>query len=38
VAKPIVTDDVWAAVAPLLPPERPKPKGGVGRACQTALR
>jgi transposase len=23
-----VSDDLWAAVAPLLPPERPKPKGG----------
>lgn len=27
-AKPLVSDDLWAAVAPLLPPERPKPKGG----------
>ena len=27
-AKPLLPDDLWAAVEPLLPPERPKPKGG----------
>jgi transposase len=27
-AKPLVSDELWAEVAPLLPPERPKPKGG----------
>lgn len=27
-AQPLVTDDLWAAVAPLLPPPRPHPKGG----------
>src|ERR671926_353074 len=27
-AKPLVPDDLWAAVAPLLPPARPNPKGG----------
>src|SRR3954467_15171237 len=27
-AKPLVPDDLWAAIAPLLPPVRPKPKGG----------
>jgi transposase len=27
-AKPLVSDELWAAVEPLLPPERPKPKGG----------
>jgi transposase len=27
-AKPLVSDDLWAAIAPLLPPERPRPKGG----------
>jgi transposase len=27
-AKPLVSDELWAAIAPLLPPERPKPKGG----------
>jgi transposase len=26
--QPLVTDALWAIVAPLLPPERPKPKGG----------
>ncbi len=24
----LVTDDLWTAIAPLLPPEPPKPKGG----------
>ena len=27
-ARPLVPDDLWAAVAPLLPPARPKPRGG----------
>jgi transposase len=27
-AKPLVPDDLWAAIAPLLPPARPNPKGG----------
>ena len=27
-AKPLVPDDLWAAIEPLLPVERPKPKGG----------
>ena len=27
-AKPLVPDDLWAAVEPLLPLEGPKPKGG----------
>src|SRR5213082_2791804 len=27
-AKPLVPEALWAVVAPLLPPERPKPKGG----------
>src|SRR5215813_8049620 len=27
-SKPLVTDALWALVAPLLPVERPKPKGG----------
>jgi transposase len=26
--KPLVSDDLWAAIAPLLPPEPPKPRGG----------
>jgi transposase len=27
-AKPIVSDELWAVVEPLLPPEPAKPKGG----------
>ena len=27
-AKPLVSDELWAEVAPLLPPPRPRPKGG----------
>ncbi|UFN51639.1 IS5 family transposase (plasmid) [Roseomonas sp. OT10] len=27
-AKPLVPDDLWVAIEPLLPRERPKPKGG----------
>lgn len=27
-ARILVPDDLWAAIAPLLPPEAPKPKGG----------
>ena len=27
-ARPLVPDDLWAAMEPLLPPEPPKPKGG----------
>ena len=27
-SKPLVSDELWALVAPLLPPEPPKPKGG----------
>jgi transposase len=27
-AKPLVSDELWSAVALLLPPPRPKPKGG----------
>jgi transposase len=27
-ARPLVPDDLWAAIEPLLPPPRPKPKGG----------
>src|SRR5512143_2080434 len=27
-AKPLLPDGLWAVIAPLLPPEPPKPKGG----------
>src|SRR5690242_18947120 len=27
-ARPLVSDDLWAAIEPLLPSARPKPKGG----------
>ena len=35
-AKPLVSDDLWALVAPLLPPEPPKPKGGRPRLSDRA--
>lgn len=40
-SKPLVSDDLWAIVAPLLPPDLPKPKGGrprvPDRACLTGI-
>ncbi|HYG82455.1 MAG TPA: IS5/IS1182 family transposase, partial [Pyrinomonadaceae bacterium] len=27
-AKPLITDELWAVIEPLLPPEPPKTKGG----------
>ncbi len=40
-AKPLVSDELWAVVAPLLPAEPPKPKGGrprvPARACLTGI-
>ena len=27
-ARPLLSDDLWTAIEPLLPPEPPKPKGG----------
>jgi transposase len=27
-SKPLVSDELWEVIEPLLPPERPKPKGG----------
>jgi transposase len=39
--KPLVSDELWALVAPLLPSEPPKPKGGrprvSDRACLTGI-
>jgi transposase len=34
--KPLVSDELWAIVAPLLPPEPPKPKGGRPRISDRA--
>jgi transposase len=34
--KPLVSDELWAVVAPLLPPEPPKPKGGRPRVSDRA--
>ncbi len=40
-SKPLLPDDLWAIVAPLLPPEPPKPRGGrprvPDRACLTGI-
>ena len=36
-AKPLVPDDLWAAIEPLLPAERPKPKGGRPRLSDRAV-
>src|ERR1051325_545268 len=35
-AKPLVSDALWEAIAPLLPPEPPKPKGGRPRVPDRA--
>jgi len=35
-ATPLVPDDLWTAIAPLLPPEPPKPKGGRPRVPDRA--
>ena len=40
-SKPLVTDELWEIVQPLLPPEPPKPKGGrprvPDRACLSGI-
>ena len=40
-AAPLVSDDLWALVEPLLPPHPPRPKGGrppvPDRACFTGI-
>ena len=40
-ATPLVPDELWAVVEPLLPPEQPKPKGGrpriPDRACLAGI-
>jgi transposase len=35
-SKPLLTDDLWAVIAPLLPPAPPKPKGGRPRLADRA--
>jgi len=35
-SKPLVSDELWAIVQPLLPPERPKPRGGRPRVSDRA--
>ena len=35
-SKPLVSDELWATIAPLLPPEPPKPKGGRPRVPDRA--
>ena len=35
-AGPLLTDDLWAVVAALIPPEAPKPKGGRPRVPDRA--
>ena len=35
-SKPLVSDELWAVIAPLLPPEPPKPKGGRPRLADRA--
>jgi transposase len=35
-SKPLVSDALWAIIAPLLPLERPKPKGGWPRIADRA--
>ena len=40
-AKPLLSDELWERIEPLLPPEPPKPKGGRprvdDRACLTGI-
>lgn len=40
-SKPLVPDELWTIIEPLLPPELPKPRGGrprvPDRACLTGI-
>ena len=35
-SKPLVSDTLWETIAPLIPPEPPKPKGGAPRVPDRA--
>src|SRR5262249_21936258 len=35
-SKPLVSDALWTLIVPLLPPERPRPKGGRPRIADRA--
>jgi transposase len=35
-AKPLLTDELWVRIEPLLPPRQPKPKGGRPRVADRA--
>jgi len=36
-ARPLVPDELWSIIAPILPPEPPKPKGGRPRLSDRAV-
>lgn len=35
--RPLVTDELWSIIEPLLPAQRPKPKGGRPRVADRAV-
>ena len=37
-AKPLFTDELWEIIKPLLPPEKPRPKGGRPRVPDRLAR
>lgn len=36
-AQPLLTDDLWESIAPLLPPDPPRPNGGRPRVANRAV-